>query len=60
MVGGVQPTQRWITLVKLLLGKGAKLETEEGLLGRTPLWWAKWNRHEVVVKLLQKGAEKSQ
>jgi ankyrin repeat protein len=37
--------------VKLLLDKGAKLETEDSS-GWTPLSWAAGNGHEGVVKLL--------
>jgi ankyrin repeat protein len=45
------------TLVKLLLEKGAEVDsTDAG--GRTPLSWAARNGHEGVVKLLlEKGAE---
>jgi ankyrin repeat protein len=44
-------------LVKLLLEKGAKLETQ-GEDGRTPLSWAVGQGHEAVVKLLlEKGAK---
>jgi ankyrin repeat protein len=45
-------------VVKLLLEKGAELETKDKEYGRTPLSWAAINRHEAVVKLLlEKGAE---
>jgi ankyrin repeat protein len=37
--------------VKLLLEKGAELETKD-YHGQTPLWWAAKNGHEAVVKLL--------
>jgi ankyrin repeat protein len=44
--------------VKLLLDKGAKLETKDTRYGQTPLWWAAEKGHEAVVKLLlNKGAE---
>ena len=44
-------------VVKLLLEKGAELETKYNN-GRTPLSWAARNGHEAVVKLLlEKGAE---
>jgi ankyrin repeat protein len=43
--------------VKLLLEKGAELETKDSSK-RTPLSYATENRHEAVVKLLlEKGAE---
>jgi ankyrin repeat protein len=38
-------------VVKLLLKKGAELETEDGY-GQTPLAWAAENGHKAVVKLL--------
>ena len=37
--------------MKLLLEKGAELESKDDD-GRTPLWWAAWNGHDAVVKLL--------
>jgi len=44
--------------VKLLLEKGAELETKDKEYSRTPLSHAAENRHEAVVKLLlEKGAE---
>jgi ankyrin repeat protein len=44
--------------VKLLLEKGAKLETKYEGYGLTPLLWAAGNGHEAVVKLLlERGAE---
>jgi hypothetical protein len=44
--------------VKLLLDKGAELETKDTKYGQTPLSWAAENGHEAVVKLLlDKGAE---
>jgi ankyrin repeat protein len=44
-------------VVKLLLEKGAKLETKDSF-GQTPLSWAAAKGHEAVVKLLlEKGAE---
>jgi ankyrin repeat protein len=44
--------------VKLLLEKGAKLESKDYENGRTPLAWAAERGHEVVVKLLlEKGAK---
>jgi ankyrin repeat protein len=44
--------------VKLLLEKGAKLETKDRYSIRTPLSYTIGNRHEVVVKLLlEKGAK---
>jgi ankyrin repeat protein len=47
-------------VVKLLLEKGAELETESNN-GRTPLLWAAERGHEAVVKLLlEKGAKKLQ
>jgi len=47
--------------VKLLLEKGAELETKDEYYGRTPLSWAAENGHEAVVKLLlEKGAMKLQ
>jgi ankyrin repeat protein len=43
-------------VVKLLLEKGADIESEDNC-GRTPLWWAIWNRNKAIVKLLlEKGA----
>ena len=45
-------------VVKLLLEKGAELETKGKEYGRTPLLWAAGNGHEAVVKLLlEKGAK---
>jgi hypothetical protein len=45
-------------VVKLLLEKGAELETKDKDYGQTPLSWAAENGHEAVVKLLlEKGAE---
>ena len=44
--------------MKLLLEKGAELESKDTEYGRTPLSWAAGNGHEAVVKLLlEKGAE---
>jgi ankyrin repeat protein len=44
--------------VKLLLEKGAELETKDKNYGQTPLLWAVGNGHKAVVKLLlEKGAE---
>jgi ankyrin repeat protein len=43
-------------VVKLLLEKGAELESESGN-GQTPLSWAAENGHKAVMKLLlEKGA----
>ena len=45
-------------VVKLLLEKGAELETKDKSYSRTPLSWAAEHGHEAVVKLLlEKGAE---
>jgi ankyrin repeat protein len=45
-------------VVKLLLKKGAELESKDDSGGWTPLWLAAGNGHEAVVKLLlKKGAE---
>jgi len=45
-------------MVRLLLEKGAELESKDKIYGQTPLSWAAKNGHEVVVKLLlDKGAE---
>ena len=45
-------------VVKLLLEKGAELETKDKYYS-TPLLWAASNSHKAVVKLLlEKGAEK--
>jgi hypothetical protein len=45
-------------VVKLLLDKGAELETKDTEYGRTPLSWAAETGREAVVKLLlDKGAE---
>ena len=45
-------------MVKLLLEKGAELETKDDICGQTPLLWATRNGNEAVVKLLlEKGAE---
>jgi hypothetical protein len=45
-------------VVKLLLEKGAELESKDKRWGRTPLSWAAEKGHEAVVKLLlKKGAE---
>jgi ankyrin repeat protein len=38
--------------VKLLLEKGADVESKDRYDGRTPLSWAANNGHEAVVKLL--------
>jgi ankyrin repeat protein len=47
-------------VVKLLLEKGAELETKSNY-GRTPLSYAAEKRHKAVVKLLlEKGAKKLQ
>jgi ankyrin repeat protein len=44
-------------VVKLLLKKGAELESKDNY-GRTPLWRAAESGHEAVVKLLlEKGGE---
>jgi ankyrin repeat protein len=44
-------------VVKLLLEKGAELETKDKDYGWTPLSWAALGGHEAVVKLLlEKGA----
>ena len=46
------------TVVKLLLKKGAELESKDEEYDRTPLIWAAKNGHERVVKLLlEKGAD---
>jgi ankyrin repeat protein len=45
-------------VVKLLLEKGAELESKDKDFGQTPLSWAAECGHEAVVKLLlEKGAE---
>jgi hypothetical protein len=45
-------------VVKLLLEKGAELESKDNRYGQTPLSWAAGSGHEAVVKLLlEKGAE---
>ena len=45
-------------VVKLLLEKGAELESKDNINGRTPLSWAAIQGHEAVVKLLlEKGAQ---
>jgi ankyrin repeat protein len=44
--------------VKLLLEKGAELESKDNYYGQTPLSWATGSGHEAVVKLLlEKGAK---
>ena len=44
--------------MKLLLEKGADLESKDREYSRTPLSWAAENGHEAVVKLLlEKGAD---
>ena len=44
--------------MKLLLEKGAELETKSTSSGQTPLSWAAEKGHEAVVKLLlEKGAQ---
>ena len=44
--------------MKLLLEKGAELESRDTRYGRTPLSWAAVKGREAVVKLLlEKGAE---
>ena len=44
-------------VVRLLLEKGAELDSKDGS-GRTPLWWAAVRGHEAVMRLLlEKGAE---
>jgi ankyrin repeat protein len=47
-------------VVKLLLEKGAKLESKDERYGLTPLSWATIYEHEAVVKLLLKGASRLQ
>ena len=45
-------------MVKLLLEKGADLESKDDAYSQTPLSWAARNGHEAVVKLLlEKGAD---
>jgi hypothetical protein len=45
-------------IVKLLLERGAELETKDNNCGQTPLSWAAEKGHEAVVKLLlERGAE---
>jgi ankyrin repeat protein len=45
-------------VVKLLLEKGAEVDSKDRKYGRTPLLWAVKNGHEAVVKLLlKKGAD---
>ena len=45
-------------VVKLLLEKGAEVNSKEDIYGQTPLSWAEKNGHKAVVKLLlEKGAE---
>jgi ankyrin repeat protein len=45
-------------VVKLLLDKGAELETKDTTYGQTPLWWATEMGHKAVVELLVgKGAK---
>jgi ankyrin repeat protein len=45
-------------VVKLLLEKGANVESEDRHDGHRPLWWAVERGHEAVVKLLlEKGAD---
>ena len=44
-------------VVRLLLEKGANVDSKDSKYGRTPLLWAAKNGHEAVVKLLlEKGA----
>ena len=44
--------------MKLLLEKGADVESKDSQYGRTPLSWAAEKGHEAVVKLLlEKGAD---
>ncbi|KAH7124731.1 hypothetical protein EDB81DRAFT_911957, partial [Dactylonectria macrodidyma] len=44
-------------IVRLLVEKGADLETKDTIFGKTPLLWAAEKGHEAVVKLLlKKGA----
>ena len=46
-------------IVKLLLEKGAKLETKDKYQSRMPLLWAAEKGHNAVVKLLpEEGAQK--
>jgi ankyrin repeat protein len=45
-------------VVKLLLEKGAEVDSKDSKHGWTPLWWAAGNGHEAVVRLLlEKGAD---
>jgi ankyrin repeat protein len=45
-------------VVKLLLEKGADMESQDTENSQTPLWWAAANGYEAVVKLLlEKGAD---
>ena len=47
-------------MVKLLLEKGADLDSKDSEYGWTPLSWAARYRNEAVIKLLrEKGAEKN-
>jgi ankyrin repeat protein len=47
-----------VVVVKLLLKKGAELESKDKKYGWTPLLWAAEKGHEAVAKLLlEKGAE---
>jgi ankyrin repeat protein len=50
--------KRYDAAAKLLLEKGAELETKDSD-GRTPLSLAAWSRYDAIVKLLlEKGAKK--
>jgi ankyrin repeat protein len=44
-----------VSVVELLLGKGANPECSVYVNEHTPLWWAAHNGHEAVVKLLLKN-----
>jgi ankyrin repeat protein len=58
--GAQKEKETWFghsAVVKLLLEKGANLESKDDYYGRTPLSWAAEKGHEAVVKLLlDKGA----
>jgi hypothetical protein len=46
------------TVVKLLLEKGADVESKDRYYGQTPLWCAAKKGHEAIMKLLlEKGAD---
>ena len=48
-----------VAFATLLLDAGARLDVRDDLLGSTPLGWAcRWGRLELVMLLLERGADR--